>query len=152
MNGEDFNALYHRQVDRVYRVGFLFLKNHEDALDVAQTVFMKYLAKPRPFMDLDHEKAWFIRVTRNTCQDILKHWWRKRRTEFDFENSADAPKQELFNEIMTLPVKYSSVLYYHYYEGYSTKEMAILFNLNESTLRSRLAKARTLLRKELCDE
>ena len=37
----------------------------------------------------------------------------------------------------------------HYYEGYSIEEIAVIMHKNASTLRSRLSRAKELLRKEL---
>lgn len=48
-----------------------------------------------------------------------------------------------------LPEQYRILLYLHYYEGYSLKEIAVLTKTNASTNRSRFAKAKQLMRKYL---
>ncbi len=147
-----FELVYNRQADRVYRISFVILKNREDALDISQTVFMRYLNNHPVFHDDDHESAWFIHVTQNACKDMIKHWWRKKRKDTDLSLIAQPENRSLLEELMNLPEKHRTVLYYTYYEGYTSKELAILLNTNESTIRSRLVKARDGLRKELTDE
>lgn len=59
MNAENsnFEELYSRNADIVYRICFLRLKSAEDAEDAVQNIFLRYLKKPREFSDNEHEKA-----------------------------------------------------------------------------------------------
>lgn len=50
---------------------------------------------------------------------------------------------------MALPKKYRVPLYLFHYEGYSVREIAGLLRMNPSTVRTRLARARELLKKQL---
>ena len=52
---------------------------------------------------------------------------------------------------MALPRKYRVPLYLYYYEGYPVKEVAALCGLKDSTVRTRLQRARERLKKELSD-
>ena len=54
--------------------------------------------------------------------------------------------------IMALDPKYRSVIYLHYYEGYSCRELAKLIGLSESAVRMRAKRAREILRAELEEE
>ena len=49
--------------------------------------------------------------------------------------------------ILTMPGKYKEVLYLYYYEGYSVRELASILNQKESTLQTRLATGRKMLKK-----
>ena len=74
---EDFQALYNRQVNRVYKLAMVMLGSRTDAEDVVQMVFLKVWEKKINFQDQDHETAWILTVTRNQCKDILKSYDRK---------------------------------------------------------------------------
>lgn len=52
---------------------------------------------------------------------------------------------------MSLSPKYRIVIYLHYYEGYQTKEIASMLNLNESTIRNQLMRGRKNLKVQLSE-
>ncbi len=150
----DIRTIYDRQYERVYRVAMLYLKKPSDAEDVVQNVFIKYIERPVSFEDLEHEKAWFITVTRNKCKDVLKNFWRSR---VDFipvpERAADEDDGlDLSPYIMKLSPKYREVLYLYYYEEYPIKEMSQILKRNVSTIQTQLASARNKLKKILEEE
>jgi RNA polymerase sigma-70 factor (ECF subfamily) len=51
--------------------------------------------------------------------------------------------------VLELPVKYRSVLFLHYFENYSTLEIANLLRRNEATVRTQLKRARELLKTKI---
>ncbi|HBB29899.1 MAG TPA: RNA polymerase sigma factor [Clostridiales bacterium] len=146
--------LYNEYVDMVYRICFMLLRNPTDAEDVVQAVFVKVIEKDVQFKNKEHEKAWFIVTTQNHCKNQLKHWW-KKNIAFDM-NYHDAyysdEHSEILEIVLKLPDKYKMPIYLHYYEGYSTDEIANLLKINASTLRSRLKKGREILKNILGGE
>ena len=56
---------------------------------------------------------------------------------------------DLYDAIRQLPGKCSIVVYLFYYEGYSTREIAKLLHIKEATVRTRLVRARKLLKEQL---
>ena len=74
------NRAIDRYADLVRRVCMIHLKNHADTEDIFQTVFLKYVTGTTEFESEEHEKAWFIRVTINACKDLLRSFFRCRRT------------------------------------------------------------------------
>ena len=63
--------------DLVLRLSYSYLNQTQDAQDICQTVFLKLLERAPDFVSSDHEKAWIIRTTANTCKDLLKSHWRR---------------------------------------------------------------------------
>lgn len=153
MTDEQFALLYHRHVDRVYRVCFMLLKNTADTEDAVQTVFIKLMQSGKTFADHEHEKAWLIRTARNHCLNLLSHWWRRQRVSMDHLPAPAVPHKddlrELWRLVLDLPAKYKTVVYLFYYEGYSTKEIAGILEMKETTVRSQLHTARKLLKIEM---
>lgn len=158
MKAEDreFEELYGRNADTVYRICFLRLKSAEEAEDAVQDIFLRYLKKPKEFSDTEHEKAWFITAARNYCNDVFKLGGRLRRVDMEsIPERACEPvteESEMSEKLMSLPEKYREILYLYYYEDCPTKEIAKLLGRNESTVRTQLSKGRELLKKNLQNE
>ena len=70
-----------------------------------------------------------------------------------FEKLKIKPKnKELYEAVMALPGKCRIVVYLFYYEGYSSKEIAKLLHIRDATVRTRLTRARKLLREAWTSE
>lgn len=149
-NSEHTNNLIMQYENMLYKLALNYCKNIADAEDVVQDVFLKFLEKQPVFLDKQHEKAWFIRVTINTSKNVISTYWRRNVDELKDEFIFSQEEQnKLFYEIMKLPPKYSTVIHLHYYEGYSTKEIGNMLKKSTSAITTRLNRARTMLRKSL---
>lgn len=151
LSDKQFTEIYQRNVDTVYRLCYMFLKSHTDAEDAVQSIFMKLLRSNKRFENFEHEKAWFILTSKNYCKDVLKSWWKLRRTSLDdipeiasWDNYQIA--SEVMEKLLSLPAKYKEVLYLYYYEGYSVKEISKLLGRNESTIQTQLSTGRKRLK------
>ncbi len=149
---EEIAGIYRRQFKMVYRICLVLMKNIPDAEDAAQTVFRRVMERDTPFRDPEHEKAWLIVTARNECRDQLKHWWRTHREDpsaldaLVWEQPEDA---QVWDQVAALPEKHRLVIFLHYYEGYTTDEIARMLGDNPSTVRSRLVQARKKLKLRL---
>jgi len=139
----------------VYRLAFACMGNHYDADDITQDAFMRLYQYRKPFANDEHKKAFLIRVTTNLCKDIQKSAWFRKRTELD-ENMAASRNEDINDEedtlrkcILGLKPKYRGVIFLHYYEGYSTAEIAKIMRISESTITTRLSRARSQLKTQL---
>lgn len=149
---KSFLATYNKYVDMIYRLCFSFLKNKEDTEDAVQSVFLKYIKSRKKFESENHEKAWFIVTSSNTCKDMLRQPWRHTVGIDDYDlasNANDTVDNDVCIAIMELPPKYKTVVYLYYYEGYKTQEIAGILHRPSSTIRNYLTEARRHLKKEL---
>ncbi len=65
----------------------------------------------------------------------------------DMSHRLAAPEQtEAFIELLELPPKLKIVIYLHYVDGYSVKEIADILKISESAVKKRLQRGRTSLR------
>lgn len=151
---KELAEMYQRNVDMLYRLCYIYLKNTVDAEDAVQSVFLKLLHLNTTFNDYEHEKAWLIKTAKNYCKDILKSWWKRKRV--DFETLPDIASQheevqteEVVTRLFALPEKYRIVLHLYYFEEYSVKEISKLLDRNESTIRSQLLRGREQLKIDL---
>ncbi|NLV86746.1 MAG: RNA polymerase sigma factor [Clostridiales bacterium] len=151
---KELAEMYQRNVNRVYKLCYIYLKNVADAEDAVQSIFLKLLQSQVCFNSHEHEKAWFITTTKNYCKDTLKSWWRQQRVDFEtlpdaVSNDEDKQKKEIIIKLLALPEKYRVVLHLYYLEEYSVKEIATLLGRNESTIRSQLQRGREKLKNEI---
>lgn len=139
--------------DSLMRVAFTYTQNMDDAQDMVQEVFLKYMTKAPAFESAEHEKAWLLRVTINICKNFVNSAYRKTYTGLDESVAvSDSYTTGLFEAINTLPEKYRIVIHLYYYEGYSQKEIARIIKLTESAVATRLQRGRSLLRKKIGDD
>lgn len=137
----------------IVRFAFAYVKNLAEAEDIAQDVFLVYLRKAPTFKDSCHEKAWLIRVTVNKCKDYLKSS-RYRRTVQIPDDLSYMPQEDsvLLQTVLELDERYKTPVYLHYFAGYSIKQIARMLRMNPSTVGTRLARGRKILRDRLGDD
>ena len=154
---DEFQArrLVNLYADMMLRISYQYLKQTCDAEDICQTVFLKYLSNEPEFDSIDHEKAWFIRTTINTCKDHLKTAFFRRTAPLEDAAHIAAPQpleNELLGALKSLPEKYRISIYLYYYEEYSAKEIGKVLDKSETTVNQYLSRGRRKLRSILSDE
>lgn len=150
-----FERLARAYGDAVFRVACHALGSRADAEDVAQTVLLKLYRTDKPFVSDDHAKHWLLRVTVNECRRLLRAPWRTRTLPLeDFDGPAMPPDDhsDVLSAVMALEAKYRLCVYLYYYEGYPVKEVAKALGTKESTVQTRLARARERLKQTLSGE
>lgn len=150
--------LVERYHQNLFAVAFNVCKNREDAEEVVQDAFIQYHLKRLDFQSEEHIRAWLIRVTINKAKNAARTFWWRHRTSleetmaaltFDDQEFDDQESERLFEAVIALPQKYRIVVHLFYYEDYSVHEMAELLSLSESNVKTRLSRARAMLRDTL---
>ena len=147
-------TLYREYMPSVYRMAFSYMQNHPDSEDVVQEAFLRLAQSGKRFQDKRQVQAWLIITAANLCKDMLR---RSHRKELPLEaaSTAAAPEEKdrsLQAVVLALPEKYRTVIYLHYFEGYSVMELAKLLHRPESTVKTWLRRGRDALRKQLDEE
>ena len=144
----DVLYLFHRYRDDVYRLAVNYTHNPQEAEDVCQTVFLKALEQKN--LTLGKEKAWLMQVTANECRSLLRsYWWRSTVPLDETLVSPGSLVDETVQALGKLKPEYRVVLYLHYYEQYTSPEIAHLLKISTSTVTTRLDRGRKKLRKLL---
>lgn len=139
--------------DMVYRLAYAKTGSKQDADDVYQEVFLRYLKKRPCFESEEHRKAWMLRVTINCTNSFLSSRWRKNQTELPEDLPfTDKRQQDLHMELQRLPVKYRDVIHLFYYEELSVEEIGRALRRKPSTVRTQLTRAREMLRRFMKEE
>ena len=144
----DILYLFHRYRDDVYRLAVNYTRSRTEAEDVCQTVFLKLLEQPK--LMPGREKAWLMQVTANECRDLLRSSWWKKTVPLDAAVcQVETETDETIYLLQRLQPKYRVVLYLHYYEQYTTTEIAQLLKIPAGTVSTRLKRAREQLKSML---
>ena len=148
---DEFAQAIEQYGDMIFRLSYSCLKRREDAEDVMQETLLKLYRSDKPFESEAHRRFWLVRVAVNECRRA--HRWYRRIVPLEelpetvaFDRSEE---RELFRQVMALPEKYRLTVYLFYYEGYSAREIASIMGTKESTVQTRLARARERLRQSL---
>ncbi|MEG0691463.1 MAG: sigma-70 family RNA polymerase sigma factor [Oscillospiraceae bacterium] len=139
--------------DMVYRLALARTKNHADAQDVFQDVFVRYMKAQDKITSDEHLKAWLIRATINCSKNLFSSAWYKKTVALD-ETLATSmgEKSDVYYAVLTLPKKYRTVVHLFYFEDMSIAEISEITNVNQSTIKSQLSRARTMLKDTLRKE
>lgn len=147
---------------RVYQLVLRYLKNREDAEEATQDVLLKAYQKISHFRGDAALSSWLFRIAFNTAMSRLRGF-----KPFDhIENLAaiDKPdpalpaderlarrqlRKRLARAVRELPSIYRAPIVLRDLRGLSTEEASTLLHVNDQTLKSRLHRARLLLRQKL---
>jgi RNA polymerase sigma-70 factor (ECF subfamily) len=146
---KEITEIYIRHRQTVYRVCYAYMKNPADTEDAVQDTFVQMIRKGPVFENEEHEKAWLIRTAENVCRNVLRYWWRRHEDiddHYDLQSPDHSEADSLMQTVMALPDKYKTVVYFYYYEGYSSAEIAGMLGRPQSTIRNYMTEARRLLK------
>ena len=145
---QNIESLFSTYRDDVFRLAVSYTRNIQEAEDVCQTVFLKLLEQKH--IQSGKEKAWLMQVTANQCRSLLRSaWWKKTAPLEDVLISEDPVTDEVLSSVMELQPEYRVVIYLHYYEGYTTAEIAKLLKISQTAVTTRLSRARSILQEKL---
>lgn len=154
---DEFQArrLVEAYADMILRISYQYLQQTQDAEDICQTVFLKYLTANCTYDSIEHERAWIIRTTINTCKDLLKSAHRRKTIPLENLPCLAAPVPEdtgLWEAMQCLPEQYRIILHLFYFEGYSAREIGAVTGKSEANVTMHLSRARRKLKRILTEE
>lgn len=145
--------------DMVYRIAVNEMGNRDDAEDVFQDVFLRLVRYRDRIKTEEHLKAWLIRVTVNCARKRQGSAWKKRVVFLSEEEEDRTPDDRaamaytkaegdtpVFDAVRKLPEIYRSVIHLFYYEELSIEQIGRILGEKESTIKSRLHRAREMLK------
>ncbi|WP_051582405.1 RNA polymerase sigma factor [Lysinibacillus fusiformis] len=141
----------------LYHLNYLYMKDFQLAEEVTQDVLMKYLLHKDEFRKDASLKTYLTRIAINCCHDELRKQKRKLfiskllplgRTEPSVEQTYISTEEytTLKQIFFTLPLHYREVIILFYYEEFDVSEIASLLNVSQNTVRTRIRRARELLK------
>lgn len=154
---EEFVDLIKEKKEYIFKLARGVTKNYADAEDVmAETVLTVWQYRDR-IHDIDNFDAWLYKITVNKAISMIY----KRNREIpvedeifdDYKMEVDNNKLiEIWEYVYKLKAKYTKIILLYYYENRSIKEISTITGLSEGTVKSRLHRARNMLKKIIPDE
>lgn len=151
MTQEAFEAEIIRLTESMYRMSFALLPRYQDRQDAVQSTIMKAWQYKDRLRDEAKFKPYLLKILTNECHTIR----RKARRELFVpipEEGINFPDASLREAVATLPDKLRVAFALHYMEGASEEEIAFILHIPKGTVKSRLNRARMLLRRSLSEE
>jgi RNA polymerase sigma-70 factor (ECF subfamily) len=162
---EDFESVVKAHQKRVYNVCLRFCGNPEDSFDLTQEVFIKAWRNMDSFRGDSAVYTWLYRLASNTCTDFLRKKARRGvpavsldDAEFSlpdtrFEPAIALERKELAkaleDALNRLSPEHKQIVILRETAGLSYGEIAEALDIEEGTVKSRLARARLALRGDL---
>lgn len=163
---------------RIHQLAFRYMKNREDAEEVAQDVLMKVYRKIEAFRGDSALSSWIYRITFNAAMSRLRNGKFSRPGEVPEEAAGSDPngergplsrqaadwssladeaylrsnfRQRLQDAMHALPPIYRVPVQLRDLDGLSTEEASQVLRVKTQTLKSRLHRGRLILRERLAD-
>ena len=152
-------AIYDLLAAKMFAVCLRYMGDRDSAEDILQDGFVTLFSKIDSFTGAGSFEGWARRIFVNTAlmslrkKDALKN---SEDVQSAWGISSDAPTaieeigyDELMKMIAALPPGFRTVFNMYVIEGYSHKEIAEALGISETTSRSQLQRARTLLQSKI---
>ena len=150
-----FAELYSRHSARVYAYCRRFLGNKEDAQDVFQETFMRFIDSTKHERIMTNVPAFLLKIARNLCVNIK----RKGKNPISFEEymAHEDDSSNNNNELLKLikmaleilPDEYKDIFVLREYDGLSYQDITEITGLPLSTVKIRIFRAKQKIREIL---
>lgn len=155
MDNHSFELLVQAQTDTLYRVSMVMLKNEQDAQDAVQEAILIAYRSRHTLRAEHYFGTWLTRILINECKKQL----RQRKHYADLGDSLpeiasrDNPylSVEIGDAIDRLPEGLRLIVILFYVEDYSIEEISRTLMIPKGTVKSRLYRARAMMRDHLGD-
>ncbi len=174
MNKNEKDELFEREffplADALYNFAYHLTYKEDEANDLVQETFLKAYRFIKSYEQGTNAKAWLFKILKNA---FINQYRKKanRPTQVDFEDiishhnaehekfsgSVDLREEifqgmlgdEVSNALNTLPVDFKTVILLCDIEGFTYEEIAKIIDIPIGTVRSRLHRARNMLKEKL---
>lgn len=166
-----FDIEFMPHIDSMYNFAFRLTNDEDDANDLVQDTYLKAFRFINSFERGTNAKAWLFRILKNSFindyrkkskepakvdyQDVETTYNSTEDAEMDAttdlrtETVQDMIGDEVANALNSLPVDFRTVIILCDIEGFTYEEMAKILDIPIGTVRSRLHRARNLLKEKL---
>ncbi|WP_242826185.1 MULTISPECIES: sigma-70 family RNA polymerase sigma factor [Caloramator] len=136
----------------LYKVAKRMLINEDDVADALQDTIISAYENIKTLKNEKYFNTWICKILINKCNSILN----KNKKIIPVEdilpqknnNNNEFFKVELNDALNTLNKEYKLVLVLYYIAGFNIREISELTNEPEGTIKSRLSRAKTILREK----
>ena len=147
MTRDEFAQCVRASQEKLYRITYGLLREPQDRMDAVQDAIFKAWRNLGKLRAEEYFDTWLIRILINECHNRQRAQSRLLPLDSAPEPSEDFQGDLLLHDaILSLPEKLRIPIILHYMEGYRTDEIAKMLRLPGGTVRSRLRRARAMLK------
>jgi RNA polymerase sigma-70 factor (ECF subfamily) len=168
---ESFELLISSYDKRAYNIAYRIMGNEEDAKDMAQEALFRVFKSLKDFKGQAAFSTWLYRIVTNVCLDELRRRKNEKYVSIDSTIHTDSgelhmelcsdketpeniyervEQRELIkNAIKEMSEDYRSVIILRDIQGFSYEEISVILDCSLGTVKSRINRARTMLRDKL---
>jgi len=167
-----FNEEFVPHLDAMYNFAYKLTLADDDAKDLVQDTYLKAFRSINSFERGTNGKAWLFRILKNSfINNFRKESKKPAKVDYQdvegYYNSEQANADitidlrseavrnmigdEVSNAINSLPIDFRTVIILADLENFTYEEMAVILDIPIGTVRSRLHRARTILREKLAE-
>jgi RNA polymerase sigma-70 factor (ECF subfamily) len=168
---ESFELLISSYDKRAYNIAYRIMGNEEDAKDMAQEALFRVFKSLKDFKGQAAFSTWLYRIVTNVCLDELRRRKNEKYVSIDSTIHTDSgelhmelcsdketpeniyervEQRELIkNAIKEMSEDYRSVIILRDIQGFSYEEISVILDWSLGTVKSRINRARTMLRDKL---
>ncbi len=133
--------------NKFYRLAYSYVRNQEDAMDVVQNAIYKALKKSDTLRNENAMRTWFYSILVNESLMTIKA--RKQDAPLAEDNLNEPVyiekgfelQSEIYEKINSLEETEQSIIRLRFFEEMSLNEIALVLNINISTVKSKLYRA-----------
>ena len=157
----DFTRVIEENKLKFYKTAKTILKNDDDVYDALQEALISIYKNYSNLKNLQYFSTWATKIVINKCYDLL----RKTKTNIipideNIDRNINVAKYDDYEidkygikkamDSLSEDLKLITILYY--YDDYSLKEISQILEIPEGTAKSRLSRAREILKQKLGKE
>ncbi|WP_373216081.1 RNA polymerase sigma factor [Ruminococcus sp. 5_1_39BFAA] len=151
MTKEKFMAEVRASETMLYHVAKSVLKSDADCADAVQEALLIAYEKKNTLKKERFFQTWLTRILINECYKICN----RNKIIVPYEDYMQSGRIEekkyssLYQAVLDLPEELRILVTLYYLEGFSQKEISKILEMREGTIKSRLSRARKILREKL---
>lgn len=158
---EAFEELFNKYKGTAMRTAYLICGNKATSEDIVQETFVQCYLNIGSLKNPDYFKTWFYKILTRMAWKLSKSDKKsvpideifakaEREQNHESDNMTKCLESETVeivrSAVNNLDEKYRAVVVLYYFNGFSVKEIANMLDIFEGTVKSRLFKARRLLK------
>jgi RNA polymerase sigma-70 factor, ECF subfamily len=149
-----FRTLYRRHTSLLYRIAYRMVADADQAADIVQDTWLRAAQGLPSFRWQSSLATWLVGIVVNRSREEIRRTSNEPQAQSDLlepvaRNSEPWQRLHLERAIAQLPEGYRAILLLYDVEGYSHEEIAQALEIEVSTSRSQLARARAAMRASL---
>ena len=157
-NGDEqaFYELIEQEQHKLYRMAYVYVQNENDAVEVfQQTIIRAYEGLPQ-LKEPHYFSTWLTRIIINCCKTYIAKSNNVQLVEphtLEAINSISPSyieeELDLWQALCQLEEKYKTVLLLRFYQDYSVKQIALILQCPEGTVKTHIRRGLQTLRQQL---